>query len=80
MFVHKLKVPQVDLSEDAIVDFFDECCKRSAFLLDVLNQLQSRDVKRTILESFENWSIAANLFQRLPGPLSLVKQWVKVSS
>ncbi|CAL8997984.1 unnamed protein product [Prunus brigantina] len=78
MFEHKIKVPQVDLSEDAIVDFFDDCCKRSAFLLDVLNQLQSHDVKRTILESFENWSIAANLFQRLPGPLSLVKQWVKM--
>ncbi|KAM1331968.1 hypothetical protein TB1_043623 [Malus domestica] len=78
MFAHKQKVSQVDLSEDAIVDFFNECCTRSAFLLDVLNELHSYDVERTLLESFENWFIFANLFRRLPGPMAVVKQWVKM--
>ncbi|KAM1392417.1 hypothetical protein ACFX2I_019995 [Malus domestica] len=78
MFVHKQRASEVDLSEDAILDFYNECCTRSAFLLDVLNELQSYDAKRTLLESLENWSIAANLFGRLPGPLAVVKQWVKM--
>ena len=80
MFLQKQDGSNDDLSEDAIVNFVNESCTRSAFLLNVLHQSDSHKVKRVIVESLENWSVAANLFTRLPAPRSLVKQWVKVAS
>lgn len=78
MFVRKSKGLDGDLSEDAVVDFVNESCSKTAFLLEVLHQLDSHKVESTIAESLERWSVAANIFRRLPGPMSLVKQWVKV--
>lgn len=79
MFVHKSKGLDGDLSEDAILDFVNESCKKTAFLLDVLQQCDSQKVEGAIVQSLEKWSIAENLFRRLPGPMSVVKQWVKVT-
>lgn len=78
--MHKSKGLDGDLSEDAILDFVNESCRRTAFLLDVLHQCDSQKIERTIVESLEKWSIAADLFRRLAGPMSMVKQWVKVTS
>ncbi|KAA8545541.1 hypothetical protein F0562_020325 [Nyssa sinensis] len=67
-----------DVSEDAIVDFVTEACAKSAFLLDVLYQCGSCKLNRIIRDILENWSVAENLFKRLPSPMALVKQWVKI--
>lgn len=66
------------MSEGAILDFVSEACTRSAFLLDVLYHCGSQKMEKVIVDSLEHWSIAAILFKTLPGPLPLVKQWVKV--
>ncbi|XP_058007009.1 separase isoform X2 [Hevea brasiliensis] len=67
-----------DVSEEYILDFVMEACMRNAFLLDVLSQCGSLKVKKIIVNSLENWSVAECLFTRLPGPMPLVKQWVKI--
>ncbi|XP_011008695.1 PREDICTED: separase [Populus euphratica] len=67
-----------DLSEDAILDFVTEACNQTVFLLDVLHKSGSLRVKKIIVNSLENWSIAEDLFRRLSGPVPLVKQWVKM--
>lgn len=67
------------MTEGVIVDFVNEACTRSAFLLDVLHHRGSQKMEKVIVDSLENWSIAAILFKTLPGPLPLVKQWVKVT-
>lgn len=80
MFSHKPDMSSVDLSEDAIVDFVHETCTRSAFLLNAICECNMDKVKSIIVESLENWFVAANTFSKLPGPMSLVKQWVKVAT
>lgn len=67
-----------DLSEDAILDFVTEACNQTVFLLDVLHKSGSLRVKKIIVNSLENWSVAEDLFRRLSGPVPLVKQWVKM--
>ncbi|XWS55202.1 hypothetical protein CRYUN_Cryun10bG0154400 [Craigia yunnanensis] len=77
MFTHK-KGYDNHLSEDAIRDLITDTCTRSAFLLEVLHACGNLKVERIIVESLENWSAAANLFRQLPGPMPLIKQWVKI--
>ncbi|XP_020532873.1 separase isoform X2 [Jatropha curcas] len=78
MFMSKSKGLIGDHSEDAIIDFVTETCTRTAFLLDILYQCGSHKVKKIIVNSLENWSVAEDLFRRLPAPMTLVKQWVKI--
>ncbi|XP_059463278.1 separase isoform X5 [Corylus avellana] len=78
IFVQKSEELVDDFSEDAIVEFVNDACTRSAFLLDVLHQCDSHKVKRTVSESLEDWCVAGKVFERLPGPVPLVKQWVKM--
>ncbi|KAK9290720.1 hypothetical protein L1049_008894 [Liquidambar formosana] len=78
MFVEKSKGFHDDLSEATIVDFVTEACAKSAFLLDVLHQCASHKVNRVIVDCLENWSVAGNFFKRLPSPIALVRQWVKI--
>ncbi|XVF00736.1 hypothetical protein REPUB_Repub04eG0027100 [Reevesia pubescens] len=66
------------LSEDAIRDLITDACTRSAFFLEVLHACGNLKVKKIIVESLENWSTAENLFRQLPGPMPLIKQWVKI--
>jgi separase len=80
IFVQKSEELVGDLSEDAIVEFVNDASTRSAFLLDVLHQCDSHKVKKTVAECLEDWCVAGKVFERLPGPVPLVKQWVKVSS
>lgn len=79
MFIQKSEGSLHDLSEGAIVDFVNEACTRSAFLLEVLHQSNSHKMKKVIVQSLENWSVVYTLFRRLPGPMLLVKNWVKVT-
>nr|XP_011462140.1 PREDICTED: separase [Fragaria vesca subsp. vesca] len=78
LFAGKLKVSIADLSKDTILDVLNESCTVSAFLLDILNQVDNHEVKRAMVECLETWSTAVNLFGKLPGPMSVVKQWVKM--
>ncbi|KAF3975524.1 hypothetical protein CMV_001236 [Castanea mollissima] len=78
LFVQKPKGLEFDISEDAIIEFVNEACTRSAFLLDVLHQCDSHKVKRTIAEVLEDWSVPGEVFEMLSGPVPLVKQWVKI--
>ena len=80
MYSQKTEGSNNDFSEDSVINFVNESCAKTAFLLDVLHQCDSHKVKRITAESLENWSAAENLFRKLPGPMSLVKQWVKVAS
>ncbi|GFY89199.1 separase [Actinidia rufa] len=67
-----------DVSQDAVTDFVSDACAKSAFLLDVLYQCDSHNKLPRIMEySLQNWSAAENVFNRLPSPIALVKQWVK---
>ena len=79
MFVQKSEGFRDDLSGGAIADFVIEACANSGFLLDVLHQCGSQNVQLVIVESLENWSVARSLFTLLPGPMPLLKQWVKVT-
>lgn len=79
MFMNKTNGLTDDLSEDLILDFVMEACTRTSFLLDVLSQGGIPKVKKMMVYSLESWSVAEDLFTRLPGPMPLVKQWVKVT-
>lgn len=68
------------LSEDAIRDLITDACTRSAFLLEVLHACGNLKEKRIMVESLENWAMAEKLFRQLPGPMPVIKQWIKVSS
>ena len=69
-----------DVSQDAVTNFVSDACAKSAFLLDVLYQCDSHNKLPRIMEySLQNWSAAENVFNRLPSPIALVKQWVKVN-
>ncbi|XP_030513656.2 separase isoform X1 [Rhodamnia argentea] len=65
------------LTRDAINDI-NEACTRTAFYLDVLHQCGGDKVNIECIGALKNWSMAMDLVRGLPGPLPLVKQWVKI--
>ena len=67
------------MSESALKEFVVDACTRSALLLDILYDINSLKIRKKMIEILKNWSIANNLFERLPAPIPLVQQWVKVS-
>ncbi|KAG6652968.1 separase isoform X5 [Carya illinoinensis] len=67
-----------DLSEDSVIEFVNDACTRGAFLLDVLHQCDHHKAERVIAECLEDWSAAAKVIERLPAPVPLVRQWVKI--
>lgn len=67
-----------DLSEDSIVEFVNDACTRGAFLLDILQQYDHHKAEKAIAVYLEDWSAAAKVIERLPAPVPLVRQWVKV--
>ncbi|KAL7205879.1 hypothetical protein ACSBR2_018738 [Camellia fascicularis] len=78
-FVNKSNRFGSDVSEDAVANLVSEACAKSAFLLDLLYQCDSHNkVTRIMGYSLKNWSTAENVFNRLPTPIALVKQWVKI--
>ncbi|KAL1827171.1 separase isoform X3 [Daucus carota subsp. sativus] len=67
-----------EMSEDSIIGLLAEACTRSAFVLDVLYQCDCNKMNKLITYSLEKWAAAEKLFDRLPSPTALLKQWVKI--
>lgn len=67
-----------DVAEDTIADFVKEASAETAFLLDLLNQGSNCKMNKIIRECLESWSVAENLVETLPAPVSVVKCWIKV--
>lgn len=68
-----------DLTEDTIVGFVTEACAKSAFLLDILYQCGSNKISKIFMDCLGSWSVGQSLFDQIPTPIALIKQWVKVS-
>ncbi|CAA2934735.1 separase isoform X1 [Olea europaea subsp. europaea] len=66
-----------DVAEDTIADFVKEASAETAFLLDLLNQGSNCKMNKIIRECLESWSVAENLVETLPAPVSVVKCWIK---
>ncbi|XP_022149194.1 separase isoform X2 [Momordica charantia] len=77
-FDDKSRPSDNEFSEDAVLSFVNEMIMRSAFLVDILYQCDIYKIEKTMAKILENWSIAAKLFNELPIPVQLVKQWVKM--
>ncbi|KAF7802181.1 separase isoform X1 [Senna tora] len=56
----------------------NEACTRSAFLLDILGLVDNHKIREKITNILKNWCVANDLFERLPAPIPVVKQWVKM--
>ncbi|KAF3592824.1 hypothetical protein DY000_02027105 [Brassica cretica] len=78
IFVNQSSSSDIDLSEDAMMDFVGETCNRSAFYLDLLQQCSRCKIRQTIMHILENWLSAEHLMRKLPGPAAIVNQWVKI--
>lgn len=81
MFVSSKDESSSDLSEDAITAFVTDTCAKSAFSLGLLYQcgIGSKEISMILTDYFESWSTAQNWFDKIPIPVALVKQWVKVT-
>lgn len=80
LFKHESDKFQHDLSEDDVIGFIDEACEKTAFLLEVLQYSGDCKVQKILIDSLKIWSAAQHLFKKLPSPISVVKQFVKVKS
>ncbi|XP_050209368.1 separase isoform X2 [Mercurialis annua] len=78
MYMNQSNGLTCDISEDVILNFVSETCTRTAFVLDVVYQCASPKIKKILVNGLENWSAVEDILKRLPGPMTLVKQWVKV--
>jgi separase len=67
-----------NLSEDAFKDFVMATYTRSAMLLVFLDETNNLKIRKKLIETFKNWSIANDLFEKFPAPIPMVKKWVKV--
>ncbi|XP_050938056.1 separase isoform X2 [Cucumis melo] len=67
-----------EFSENTVLSFVNEVITRSAFLIDMLYQRDMHKVERAMSEILKSWSLGATLFNGLPVPVQLVKQWVKI--
>ncbi|KAI3778004.1 hypothetical protein L2E82_06951 [Cichorium intybus] len=66
-------------SSDAIAGFVTEACAETASLLEILHLCGSSNKMRKILiDSLGNWSIAYSLFEKIPCPIALINQWVNI--
>ncbi|KAL8218762.1 hypothetical protein R6Q57_022135 [Mikania cordata] len=79
-FVSSKEGSSSDLSEDAITAFVTETCAKSAFLLDILYQCGTgiEEISMILTDFLESWSAVQNWFDKIPIPVALVKQWVKI--
>ncbi|KAK7246828.1 hypothetical protein RIF29_41698 [Crotalaria pallida] len=67
-----------NFSEVALKEIVREVYTRSALLLVILDDFNSLKVRKNMIKMLKNWSTANDLFERLPAPIPVVKQWVKV--
>ncbi|KAL4573492.1 hypothetical protein LXL04_020300 [Taraxacum kok-saghyz] len=65
-------------SSDTIAGFVTEACEESASLLDILHLSGSNKTSKILTDSLESWSIAHSLFHKIPFPMVLIEQWVKI--
>ncbi|KAL9264934.1 Separase-like protein [Drosera capensis] len=63
---------------DVIEDLLNEASGKSALLLDILFQVDADKIGKVVEDMLEQWSVAICLFTKLPCPVTLVKQWVKI--
>ena len=75
-----IKYHCANLSEAALKEFVMEACTRSAFLLDIIYDVNNLKINKKMIDILKNWFTANYLFDRLPAPIPVVKQWVKVTS
>ncbi|XP_061337166.1 separase [Gastrolobium bilobum] len=67
--------------EGALKEFVMEACTRNALLLDILYEYHINSlhkIRKKMIEVLKNWSTANDLFEKLPPPIPVVKQWVKI--
>jgi separase len=48
-------------------------------LLDFLYETNNLKIRKKLIETLKNWSTANDLVEKLPAPIPVVKQWVKVA-
>ncbi|XP_014518647.1 separase isoform X1 [Vigna radiata var. radiata] len=73
-----IKYHCANLSEDTLKDFVMEACTRSALLLDIMYDVNNVKINKKVIEILNNWFTANDLFEKLPAPIPVVKQWVKI--
>ncbi|XP_011657385.1 separase isoform X3 [Cucumis sativus] len=78
MLDDKSRPTDSEFSENTVLSFVNEVITRSAFLIDMLYQRDMHKVERAMSEILKSWSMGATLFNGLPVPVQLVKQWVKI--
>jgi len=74
-----IKYHCANLSEGTLKDFVMEACTRSALLLDIMYDVNNVKINKKVIEILKNWFAANDLLERLPAPIPVVKQWVKVT-
>ncbi|KAK8469090.1 hypothetical protein PHAVU_006G212401 [Phaseolus vulgaris] len=73
-----IKCHCTNLSEGALKDFVMEACTRSALLLDIMYDVNNVKINKKVIEILKNYFTANDLFEKLPAPVPVVKQWVKI--
>ncbi|CAJ1963611.1 unnamed protein product [Sphenostylis stenocarpa] len=73
-----IKYHCANLSEGALKEFVMEACTRSALLLDINYDVNNLKINKKMVDILKNWFTANDLFDRLPVPIPVVKQWVKI--
>jgi len=74
-----IKCHCTNLSEGALKEFVMEACTRSALLLDIMYDINNAKINKKVIEILKNWFNANDLSEKLPAPVPVVKQWVKVT-
>ncbi|XP_022978634.1 separase isoform X2 [Cucurbita maxima] len=78
IFDNKSRPSDNEFSENSVLIMVNEVIMRSSFLVDILYQRGMCKVEKAMTEILTNWSAATELFDELPVPVQLVKQWVKM--
>ncbi|KHN33472.1 Separin [Glycine soja] len=73
-----IKYHSANLSEGALKEFVMEACTRSALLLDIIHDVNNLKINKKMIDILKNWFTANDLFEGLPAPIPVVKQWVKI--
>ncbi|XP_019425826.1 PREDICTED: separase isoform X1 [Lupinus angustifolius] len=67
-----------NLSKFALKDIVTEVYTRSVLLLVILHEFDDLKIRKNMIKILKNWSTANDLFETLPAPIPIVKQWVKI--
>ncbi|XP_040365998.1 separase-like isoform X2 [Rosa chinensis] len=74
----KLKEAETRLSNYYSLELFGKWCEASTLLLQVLSQSEGTHAVQGVIKDWaEKWA-AEHFSNRLPGPISLVEQWVEI--